>query len=499
VSKKLFVIGFLLSFLNLQAQQAYYRFNQNCEHAYNQLMQLDFDSAYYFIQHEKTVHPQNLIPVLLDNYMDFLQIVLFENESLFDQKEDYKKDRLDLWKTGPKDNPWFLSGQAQIKLQWAFSRVLFDEYFTAATEINSAYHMLEKNAKHYPDFLADNMGIGILHTMIDLVPEQYQWAMKLFGFYGTIEQGMEEINDQILKSNYTFRYEALFYFTFLKLNLQRDTQRFEELLNYYEKPEFKAVIERSPLLSFGKAVLFSRYNNDVAIAHLKADYGLYQKSEFYYPVFLLGEALLYRMDKECIKHIEDYINNYQGKNFKKTALQRLAWWHYVHDEQDNYLQLMNRIDKEGANLLDSDKSALKESKLASEGILPNKTLLKARLFFDGHYFSLALDEIKSLDLSELDKEEKLEYYYRKGRIYHEMGQMERAVSAYQTATEEGAKSQRYFAAKAALKTGEIKEQKGAISEAQEAYKMCLELDFTEYRKGIRAKAKAGLQRLSENN
>lgn len=498
VNKKLFIIGFLWSFLSLQAQQAYYQFNDKCEQAYDQLIQLDFDSAHYFIQQEKTAHPQNLIPVLLENYQDFLQIVLFENESLFDQQDEQKKDRIDLWKTGPKDSPWYLSGQAQIKLQWAFARVLFDEYFTAATEINSAYHLLEENKMKFPDFVEDNMGIGILHAMIGVVPDQYQWAMELFGFYGNIEQGMLEVREQLNSKEYQpFQQEALFYFTFLRLNLQSDLARSTELLNYYQNKNFLQKSQKSPLLSFSKAILLMRMDNDAAIQHLLSDYTLYEKSEFYYPIFLLGQTLLYQLNDNCEKYLNEYVAHYQGMNYKKTALQRLAWWSLTNDDKPGYLDYMKRVEEEGNTLLDSDKSALKEAEMAADGIFPNQNLLKARILFDGHYYSQALEELKKLDKSTLNQEYLLEFHYRMGRIYHEMGGDDLAIEAYQLAVNEGADSERYFAGKAALKIGEIEESRSNYPKARQAYEKCLELDFSEYRRGIRAKAKAGLQRLEQ--
>lgn len=498
MNKSLLIIWLLWSTFGLQAQQAHYSFSPNCDKAYEQLLQLDFDSARIFIQKEKRSHPQNLIPLLLENYDDFLNIVLFENKALFEKSEDQKKERLDLWKTGPKDSPWYLSGQAQMKLQWAFSRVLFDEYFTAATEINSAYHLLEENKEKFPDFLEDNMGIGILHAMIGVVPDQYQWGLELFGFYGTIEQGVEEVRQQLMDTeHHAFQQEALFYFTFLRLNLQSDAARSSELLQYYRNPFFQEQTKKSPLLSFSKAIVLMRSDNDTAIHHLTINYPLYKNTGFYYPVFLLGQAYLYQLNKGCEVYLKEYIQNYPGNNYKKTALQRLAWWELINNNHQAYLKIMADMSEVGNSLLDSDKAATKEAEMAEEGILPNPALLKARILFDGHYFQKALEELKKIDKSVLNKESLLEYHYRMGRVYHEMGGLDMAVEAYHLAVVEGENSDRYFAGKAALKMGEIEEQRGHFAKAQNAYEKCLALDFTEYRRGIRAKAKAGLQRIKD--
>lgn len=500
MNRSLLIILSIFGFLSLQAQQAHYEFNDQCTQAYNKLLEMDFEQAAIIIQKEQQENPDNLVPVLLENYHDFLRIVLFEDKALYNRSEALKEDRLRRWKTGPIDSPWYLSGQAQIKLQWAFSRVLFDAYFTAAKEINSAYHLLEENKVKFPEFPEDNMGIGILHAMIGVVPDQYQWGLELFGFYGTIEQGIEEVRQQIrTQKTQTFQQEALFYFTFLRLNLQSDSSRTSELLQYYEQAYFKEQTQKSPLLSFSKAIVLMRSDNDLAICHLTNNYQLYKNTGFYYPVFLLGQAYLYQLNKDCEVYLRAYIQNYPGNNYKKTALQRLAWWKLINNNKEAYLKIMDGMKDVGNSLLDSDKAATKEAEMAAEGILPNPALLKVRILFDGHYYRQALDALQKLDPSDLNKESLLEFYYRMGRIYHEMGGLDMAIEAYHMAVLEGENSDRYFAGKAAQKIGEIEEQRGHFAKAQKAYEKCLELDFSEYRRGIRAKAKAGLQRVKDKN
>ena len=493
-----FVLVFILLSFGIKAQTYYYDFNQGCEKAYQQLMELDFDSATFFIHEEKNKHPENLIPVLLENYHDFLRIVIFEDEDLFDQQDEFKKVRLNLWEEGPKDSPWYLSGEAQIKLQWAFARVLFDEYFTAATEINSAYHLLEDNKKKHPDFLWDNMGIGILHAMIGVVPDQYQWAMELFGFYGTIEQGISEVRQALITDEiHPFQQETLFYYTFLRLNLQNDSARMAELLEFYHQPQMIPQIERSPLLSFSNAVLLMRIDNEEAIHFLKSQESLYINSQFYYPIFLLGQALLYQLNPESKKYLKEYVNDYSGKNYKKTALQRLAWMSFIEGDTLQYQEIMRRLKNSGNLILDSDKSAQKEAEMSEEAHLPHLNLLSSRILFDGHYFERALESLSSMEHSKMNDEVSLEYYYRKGRILHESGDYEEALKSYRQAIKEGEESYRYFPGKAALMLGELEENRGNYKAATQAYEKCLELDFNEYRRGIRAKAKAGLQRLKE--
>lgn len=496
--KKGFISVVLFCIVSLGNAQYTYDFNENCKKSYQKLLYLQLDSATLLIHQEKEQNPNNLIPLLLENYHDFLRLVLTEDDQLFDQLENQKKKRLNRWEDGPESSPWHLAGQAQIKLQWAFTRVLFDEYFTAATEINSAYHLLEENKELFPQFYTDNMGIGILHSMIGVVPDQYQWAMEMLSLYGSIEQGIKEMQDQIvLEPSHPFAKEALFYYTFVRLNLQTDTARFTELLHRYDEDANQYCSTKSPILHFAKAVVLLKVDNDQAIEFLKHSPSTDDALDFYYPQFLLGQALLYRLDNEARKHLTNYINNYPGRIYKKTALQRLAWFHFINNDTLAYRNIMKRVTSIGSSILDADKVAEKESAKAEEGWLPNLYLLRSRLQFDGHYYMGALEELVNLNEQENSPEIQLEFYYRKGRIYHEMNELIEAKNAYQSALNFGKNSDRKFAANAALKLGEIAEKANDHSSASHYYNIVLDLDFTEYRKGIRAKAKAGLQRVEE--
>ena len=479
-----------------KAQTFYYEFDEASKEIYNKLLYLQLDSAEILIEQQQDEQPNNLMPVLLANYCDFLKMVLFEDELLFEEIKNRKKTRLKLWEQGPKDSPWYLSGQAQIKLQWAFSRVLFDEYFTAATEINSAYHILEDNKQKFPNFLADNMGIGILHAMIGVVPEQYQWAMEMFGLYGSISQGITEMEKQLDNdSQEAFAVESLFYYTFVKLNLQTDTARFSKILTYYDKQPYLEYSQKSPLLHFSKAVLLLKIDNDKAIKHFKSTDFFPDAVHFYYSDFLMAQALLYKLDPNAIDYLDKYFSSYPGRNYKKAAMQKKAWYGFVNGDTALYLRSMNEIPNIGTAVFDADKVAEKESEMVEDGWLPNIYLLRSRLQFDGLYYKGALNELANIDVSNFSDDDQLEYHYRKARIYHEMHDLDNAKSEYVLSLEKGKHNDRYFAAKSALKLGEIAELENDLGNAKKYYDQVLDLDFSEYRKGIRAKAKAGLQRV----
>ncbi len=492
-------ISFLFLILGLAGPGfAQYDYNKDCQNAYRLIIELKFDSAKIQIDRARANDPENQIPSLLNNYIDFLSIALSEDKTKFNEIRGRKKERLDRWEKSEENSPYYRMGIAQMNMQWAFARVTVGEYFTAALEINQAYHLLEDNKKEYPDFLPNAMGLGVLHAMIGVVPDQYQWAISLLGLSGSIDQGLSEL-EALLNSDkeefQKFKPEALFLYTFLKMNLQSNNKRLKQLDAYFREPNMKDVAQKSPLLHFARASVLMKENNDKAISYLERRPLEQDAFKFYYPELLLAQAKLYKMDQEAQPLFEDYVDHYPGKNFKALAAQKEAWSQLLNGDTLAYKSLMNTILEMPSTRVDGDQSALKEAEEVESGYLPNIYLLKSRILFDGNYLKQALKTLTNSQMIPFKAQDSIELNYRKARIYHHMDSLSQALRFYQISLKQGAKVDSYFAGNSCLMMGEIYEQIGKFQKARYYYEKCLTLDFDEYKRSIRAKAKAGLQGL----
>ncbi|HAG16348.1 MAG TPA: hypothetical protein DCG69_07475 [Bacteroidales bacterium] len=494
--KRLFF--FLLAVVFVPPVFAQYTYSDDCKKAYGLILELRFAAAQKQIDYAKKKDPQNLIPILLENYIDFLSITLDENQELFQKISEKKKMRLQQWETGPKNSPYYRLGIAQLNMQWAFSRVLFGEYLTAAYEINLAYHLLEENKNEFPEFLPNALGLGVLHSMIGVVPEQYRWAINILGLYGTIDQGLGELEALLNSKNAEFQHfkpEALFLYTFLKLNLKTDERRIDQLLAVYQKPDFETMSMRSPLIHFSKAVVMMRKDNDKAIVFLESKPKANDAMRFYYPDFMLAQAKLYKFDSNSETLFDTYVRKFPGDNFKRTAKQKMAWSAFVRGDTLAYQKNMNAILNLKSTKIDADDAALKEAKEAQKGFLPNLFLLKSRIYFDGGYLAEALNVLQKINTKSFSDQEKVELAYRRGRIYHRMDSLNQALAFYQHALALGANQNSYYAGNSCLMIAEIYERKNEKRTSKIYYEKCLELNFDEYSRSIRAKAQAGLQRV----
>ncbi|MCF8301980.1 MAG: tetratricopeptide repeat protein [Bacteroidales bacterium] len=492
------ILAFLLPLAGISGGN--YHFNRQCKKAYHEILALRLDSGKAILDREREVNPDNLIPVYLENYIDFLKIIISEEEELLEKLKDNKKKRKELLLEGNKNSPYYRYCLANLELQWAFSRLKFEEYFATAFEINRAYRLLSENRKKYPDFLPNNIEMGILHTIIGLVPDKFEWFTSLFGFEGTISQGEEELKEVVFLSSGSpyahLRTEALFFLTFISLNLNEDLQQAEHLWGIYQADSMKSLVEGNLLLTYAQARLaMETGRNDEAIGLLTERPHGKQYYPFHYLDYLAGRTKMYRMDENAVEYLFDFTSNFNGINFIKSAYQYIAWYFLLHGNQELYHQNMKKADYNGSSIVGADKRA----ELALEkNITPAKCILESRLLFDGGYYDRSLKVLKRVTTDEvngLSQHDYLEYIYRFGRIYQKTNKDDQALEWYRQAIEKGRGTPYYFAANAALMSAKIYEKKGNLAKALSYYEMVQELDFDEYEQSIKQKAKARMQRL----
>jgi len=200
------------------------------------------------------------------------------------------------------------------------------------------------------------------------------------------------------------------------------------------------------------------------------------------------------MDDDAHVYLEKFVNNFRGKFYLKQALQRLSWYYYIHGNMDAANKYRAMILSRGSTDIDEDKQALKEAK---SGKWPNATLLKARLLSDGGLFNEALKQLQNKRAADFALiEERLEYAYRLGRIYDEMGMDDKAIQMYDATVKAGANRTEYFAARAALQMGYIYEKRNDKAKALQCFQTCLDMQGHDYKNSLDQRAKAGIQRVN---
>lgn len=473
------------------AQSQIVEINDNCRKAYINILSLQFDDAKQNIQDEKNLNPDNVTIDYLENYIEFLSVTISEDENLFNKVEENIQRRVNRIKKlddSCRFKNYFLGN---INLQWATANLRFQNYATGAFQINKAYRMLKENNIKHPHFFPNSITLGVLHIMIGIVPDSYNWLLNLVSMSGSVEQGRAELLSSYKKcladSSFNFlQDEVLFYMGMVDLSLSPDPEYATYLLSKIDSNN------NSILLSYLaiNTMMKNGRNDDALLLFTEID-TTQKHFPFYYLDFIHGECYLRDLNTKMAKQkYLEFATNFTGSNYIKDAWQKIAWCYLFDGDTASYIKTLKKATTCGKTNIDADKNAEK----AAENItIPSIVLLKARLLSDGGYNAKAdslLKYTKSLYGIQL-----IEKNYRLGRIAHQMKNFDEAKKHYLKTIKTGSSYTEYFAANSALKLGNIYEMENDTINSRYYYNLCLKMDFDEYRNSIRGKAKQGLERI----
>ena len=210
---------------------------------------------------------------------------------------------------------------------------------------------------------------------------------------------------------------------------------------------------------------------------------------------MIGHYKSCRLDADADYYLKYYAENFQGRHYIKEAWQKLAWHSlYTKDDESNYLSYLEKCSKTGFTLTEEDKQAQKE---AEEKRIPNTSLLKARLLFDGAYYHRAEKELEqALWKNKIEEENRIYYHYRMARIQHKQNKFEAAIKFYQTVISMDQSKRLYQSCNSKLQIGLIHEIRGNFVLAKQYFNQCLQSSPETYERSLHQKAKAGLNRIS---
>ena len=491
----LFYFFFLFGSTHSYSQVAV--FTENCEQAYYHILSLQFQEAEHLLDKEEQQHEDNVYVPYLRNYIDFISLFVSQDKVLYEKLDANKSDKF-YFISQLSDTCRFKKLMlGNMHLQWSLTKITFGDFFSAAIEFNNAYKLIKDNTNEFPDFKLNLLSQGILDIIVGLVPDKYGWIMRLFSMEGEIKQGKKELSEflTITKEETQYShlyYETLFYSGFIEMNINPDKHKINYLLN-----ESSLIDDSVLLVTFLKINLLMRSGDNDKALKIFEDIDLADSKTypFYYLEYLFGECLL-RAQKwsSSIEKYDLFTQNFKGENYIKDAWRKKAWATFLQNDTSVFLDYMEDVIQYGATNIGIDKEALQESKNRH---FPNKDLLMARILFDGGYYADALSLLNNTDTADYSQEERVDYVYRKARIYDCMEDYLEAKEFYAETIIKGKTLESYYAANAALKLGAIYEMEGNIPLAKKNYSVCLELNFEQYKNSIKRRAQEGLKRVSD--
>lgn len=476
-------------------QAAYYAWSPSARLAYEKVMQLRFAEARAQLSRLRTEEPDNLMRILVEDYIDFFTIYIGEEERVFERLKSHKQQRLSLLRRqGDDSSPWHNYLQADILLHWALARLKFEQYATSFLEVNKAFKLLSQNAERFPDFLPNRKNLGILHAIAGTIPDEYNSAVSwLTSLEGSLAQGRAELESVLMEMDeeYVFRDETYVLYAYMLLHLADEG---DEAWKVIEHSGLR--VEDSPLSCFVMANVAMRLGeNDRALEILEQC----PSGRVYFPLpylhFMRGICYQRKLRPEAEHYFELFLLTFRGRHFIKEAWQKRAWQALLNGDEERYRYCMSACRQMGVAVTDGDKSALREANL---GLQPHPDLLRIRLLYDGGYYSQARQWMQNLGIEDFATHaHRVEFVYRSARLAHAEEQWEEAFAKYKLTLQMGADDPWYYACKAALELGHICEHQQDLKQAAFYYRRCLSLNPDEYRTGLHQAAKAGLKRLQQ--
>ncbi|MFT4968481.1 MAG: tetratricopeptide (TPR) repeat protein [Chitinophagales bacterium] len=464
-------------------------FNKQCEEAYQHIISLKLAKGKEFISQELMANPNNLIPVFLENYIDFLEVYTSGSVSDYEGKKKTFDNRINELKSGDKSSPYYLYAQAEIHTQSAVLHIKFGEYIATIFDLKKAIKKLEANQNEFPDFVPNQKSLGMLYAILGSIPQQYQGTLDFIGLGGDVTGGMKMLKIAVKDNAHPFQHEAATIYAFMLLHIQNDPDNAWQVL---KANNFNAQSNLMDAYSFGHIGIYGN-NCDEGISAL---INRPKESAYHsFPItdFLLGLGKTYRQDSDANVYFQKFLEQNKGEDYIKSTWHKMAWNELIKGNEDKYKRYLQKVANEGRAVIDTDKQAKKE---LDNQQLPNPILLKARMLTDGKYLDRALVILQSQTVNSFkNRYDKTEYLYRLARAYDKAKQLSKAIQYYEITIVNGRNVPYYYGANAAYLLGFLYEQQLNRLQAVKNYNLCLSLDGYEYENSIHQKAEAGLNRL----
>lgn len=449
-------------------------------------MALNLELAEVRTEFQNLNNPQALY---LTSLTEILELLITEDESLFDKYENaYEKRLQSISKITPK-TPEALYISAELRLQWAFVYLKFQHEFDAAWNIRQSYLLAQECLNRFPVFTPAKKTYGLLNIMLGSVPDKYQWVLSVLGMRGSVDKGLEDLRLIQASDNPTLATEAsLILYLAQGLILQQPQLALQELSAW--------PMDRHTRLSLFLAAVLAIKNSESekALSYLDALSLQQEGISISYADYLKGEVYLHKGDyPTAIASYKNFLQTYSGKNFVKDALYKMAICYWLPGDKSNAEVYARRARTSGLEYAEADRYAARS---LAENELPNPKLTKIRYATDGGYYETAtriIESVKDEDLPGL--KDRTEFTYRKARLYHKLDDSENSKKFYLQTINLAGTNPWYFAPNACLQLGYLYMAEGDSKRAASYFRKALEYKKHEYKNSIDSKARSALGQL----
>ncbi|MEP2025742.1 hypothetical protein [Reichenbachiella sp.] len=485
----LFLFFAFLTFHDTEAQSI--KDHPEIYDAYHDVLKLKIESGRAKLNQVIPNHAQLGHYHYVKSLADVVEILISEDPKLFKKYEDSEEDNLDGLREMEESDPHYRYYNAEIRIQWAIVKIMFEEDMKAGMSLKTAYNYIEKNIEKHPDFVANYKAYGSLHVLFAVVPESYHWILKFFGIKGNSILGWDELNKIQPDSPYwleTGLIKALIAINILNKEKQTLTL-LDELKKSHKDNLIVNYLYNTALVKYAKS--------EQALPNLRKL--LFTSAEYHHidnVYYKLGDIYMQKQQYPLARyHLSKFLNQYQGTNYIKDTWFKIFLSYWLEGNEKMAEIHWNKAKDSGRTFASADRNA---NSILEEDNYPNPLLMKARLATDGGYFGLANQALKNIQQGSLaDKKDESEYFYRYGRLDDKTGKDQDAIFNYLNAIKKAGKENWYFAPSACLYTGYIYESRKDYKKAEFYYEKAMSYKKHPYKAGIDHKAHAALELIQD--
>ncbi|MGN6648312.1 MAG: tetratricopeptide repeat protein [Cytophaga sp.] len=474
---------------SIQSSATYY-FNTELETAYREILELKTSSATERLTKEQLRDPSNGVTVYLLSLSKTTELIATEDFAAYKTDKAFESAFVKLLNANNQPtSPYHKFCLAEVRMQWAFTKIRFNELAEAAINAKQALGLLNDNLAAAPSFTPTKKSLGLLNIVMGSIPSSYSWIASSLGFKGNIRLGVEMIQAVIDSKSIYFQEASLIKIIAEQYILNKDS-------NMESIRQLQAKYPNNILYTYLYASVLSKYaQSEKALKVIESISD--EDIHTYLPAFdyLHGELLLqHGQYVACRVYLNRFLSNFKGKNLVKDTYFKLFLSYWLVNEDETAMTYWKAIPTVGQASFESDKYA---QKIAENNELPNKQLTKIRLCTDGGLYAKGFEIYNLTNLSDFtSKKDKLEYYYRAGRLYQKSGKELESIHYYEKVISlSDVKNTYYFGPNSALQLGYIYVKMKNNERAKYYFNLAIAYKNHEYENSIEQKAKAALNEI----
>lgn len=433
--------------------------------------------------------------------IDFLKIFAEENESAYDSFIDKSDDLLSELEKLPDEEPYkkFLIGE--VYLQRSAIRFRLGKFLLSGWDFKKCFSAVSDNQRLFPSFAETYKTLGLLHTVLGNVPGKYTWALNLAGLEGNLQLGKEEMQFAIQRSRLV-QPEAKILFAYLNHYFYEDNELALQLAQQLHEERKTSLFFLFTLVS----IEIKQHKNDWVLETLKESERFRSDTTYFFIDHLdyfAGQANFQKNQfMPAIRHFINYGLQYHGNNFRADAYYKAGLACELSGNRLRAVGFYQRAMSIPETEVEEDRYAKKFAKIYLSRPLNDfeKKMREARNLFDGGYYEECLSLLNELASDAVahgggTPDERVEFYYRMGRVYDEMKKPDEALADYQNCFSLTPEKNLWMKVYAYYYSGLIYEEQRNFTQARTFYMKALSFSGYDYQNALEQKAKAGLQRV----